>query len=61
MPKAKPDLKVVEKLEDKVNKNQALESAVSLIEKTHGKGSVMKLGSNQKIDIETVEKNNDWF
>ena len=51
MAKTKPDLKIVE---NNMNKNQALESAVSLIEKTHGKGSVMKLGSNQKIDVETV-------
>ena len=51
MAKTKPDLKVVE---NNMNKNQALESAVSLIEKTYGKGSVMKLGSNQKIDVETV-------
>ena len=54
MAKAKVELKVVEKIDDKMNKNQALESAVSLIEKTHGKGSVMKLGSNQKIDVETI-------
>ncbi|PPR41745.1 MAG: Protein RecA [Alphaproteobacteria bacterium MarineAlpha5_Bin12] len=54
MAKTKPDLKIVENIENKMNKNQALETAVSLIEKTHGKGSVMKLGSNEKIDIETV-------
>ena len=54
MAKTKPDLKVVEKLNDKMDKNQALESAVGLIEKTYGKGSVMRLGSNQKIDIETI-------
>ena len=47
-------LKVVEGLKDKMNKNQALESVVSLIEKTHGRGSIMKLGSKQKIDVETV-------
>ena len=47
-------LKVVEGLNDKMNKNQALESVVSLIEKTHGRGSIMKLGSKQKIDVETV-------
>tara|TARA_B100001123_G_C15307176_1_gene1023082 strand:+ start:782 stop:1891 length:1110 start_codon:yes stop_codon:yes gene_type:complete len=54
MAKSKPDLKIVEKIEDKMNKNQALETAVSMIEKSHGKGSIMKLGSNQKIDVETI-------
>ena len=43
-------LKVVEGLNNKMNKNQALESVVSLIEKTHGRGSIMKLGSKQKIE-----------
>tara|TARA_B100000686_G_C16769394_1_gene964031 strand:- start:490 stop:1593 length:1104 start_codon:yes stop_codon:yes gene_type:complete len=47
-------LKVVEGLNNKMNKNQALESVVSLIEKTHGRGSIMKLGSKQKIDVETI-------
>ena len=46
-------LRVIDKSEN-MNKNQALESAVSIIEKNHGKGSIMKLGSKQKIDIETV-------
>ena len=54
MAKTKPELKVVEKIDNKSSKNEALQSAVNLIEKTHGKGSVMKLGSNQKIDVETV-------
>ena len=47
-------LKVVEQINDKMNKNQALESVVSLIEKTHGRGSIMRLGSKQKIDVETI-------
>ena len=46
-------LRVVEQPKD-MNKDQALESAVSLIEKNHGKGSIMKLGSNQKIDVDTI-------
>ena len=46
-------LRVVELPKD-MNKDQALESAVSLIEKNHGKGSIMKLGSNQKIDVDTI-------
>ena len=45
-------LKVVEQPSNNMDKNQALETAVGLIEKNHGKGSIMKLGSKQKIDIE---------
>ena len=39
---------------DKENKNKALEATVSLIEKNYGKGSIMKLGSNAKIDVESI-------
>jgi len=39
---------------DKENRNKALDAAVSLIEKNYGKGSIMKLGSNAKIDIESI-------
>ena len=39
---------------DKENKNKALEAAVGLIEKNYGKGSIMKFGSNAKIDIESI-------
>ena len=39
---------------DKENKNKSLEAAVGLIEKTYGKGSIMKLGSKTNIDIESI-------
>ena len=39
---------------EKENRNKALDSAVGLIEKNYGKGSIMKLGSNSKIDIESI-------
>ena len=37
-----------------MDKNKALEAALSQIDKTFGKGSVMKLGQNKAIDIETI-------
>ncbi len=40
----------VEKIE-KEKKAQALERAISLIEKQYGKGVIMKLGSQQKVDV----------
>lgn len=36
------------------NKRRALESALSQIEKAYGKGSVMKLGDNMHLNVETV-------
>ena len=36
------------------NKRKALESALSQIEKAYGKGSVMKLGVNMHLNVETV-------
>ena len=48
-------LKVVENNNmDKENRNKALDDAVGLIEKNYGKGSIMKLGSNAKIDIDSI-------
>jgi len=48
-------LKVVEnKNMEKENRNKALDAAVGLIEKNYGKGSIMKLGSNSKIDIDSI-------
>ena len=35
-------------------RNKSLEAAVSLIEKNHGKGSIMKLGSKANVDIEAI-------
>lgn len=36
------------------NKKKALESALTQIEKTYGKGSVMKLGDNMHLNVEAV-------
>ena len=36
------------------NKKKALELAIAQIEKQYGKGSIMKLGENSTLDIETV-------
>ncbi|MGQ8364645.1 recombinase RecA [Glaciecola sp. 1036] len=38
----------------KDNKNQALNAALSQIEKQFGKGSIMRLGDNQAMDIESI-------
>lgn len=37
-----------------MDKQKALDSALSQIERAFGKGSIMKLGGDQKIDIETI-------
>ena len=38
-----------------MNKTEALKVALAQIEKAHGKGSVMKLGANQKVaEIDAV-------
>jgi len=36
------------------NKASALEAALSQIEKQFGKGSIMKLGENRTMDVETI-------
>jgi recombination protein RecA len=49
----KPDLRVVEG--GKMDKKQALEAALAQIDKTFGKGSIMRLGANDmSMDIEAV-------
>jgi recombination protein RecA len=49
----KPELRVVEG--DKMDKSKALEAALAQIEKNFGKGSIMKLGANDKtIDVEAI-------
>ena len=46
-------LRLIEK--DEMDKNKALESAVSQIERAFGKGSIMRLGAGQKaIEIEAI-------
>ncbi|EFI42286.1 recombinase RecA [Peptoniphilus sp. oral taxon 386] len=37
-----------------IEKKKALELAISQIEKQYGKGSIMKLGADSKLDIETI-------
>ena len=38
----------------KMDKKQALEHALQQIDKLHGKGSIMRLGANDKIDVEAI-------
>lgn len=50
---ASPKLKLVE--EKQVDKSKALEAALGQIERSFGKGSIMRLGANeQAVEIETV-------
>ena len=46
-------LKVVEK-EGMENKNKALDAALAQIERAFGKGSIMKLGQREAIEIESI-------
>ncbi len=48
-----PALRVVEKESD-VDKNKALEAAVSQIERAFGKGSIMRLGQDDVINVESI-------
>ncbi len=48
----RPDLTVLEG--GKMDKRQALEHALQQIDKLHGKGSIMRLGANDKVDIEAI-------
>jgi len=47
-----PELQLVKGMS--MDKNKALEAALSQIDRAFGKGSVMKLGQKESIDIETV-------
>ena len=38
----------------KMDKKQALEHALAQIDKTFGKGSIMRLGANDKVDIDAI-------
>src|SRR5262249_2840866 len=54
---AKPDLRLVDedKGKDKgMDKSKALETALSQIERNFGKGSIMRLGEQQALDIEAI-------
>jgi recombination protein RecA len=46
-------LKVVEK-EGMENKNKALDAALAQIERAFGKGSIMKLGQREALEIESI-------
>ena len=46
------NLRVVE--EAKMDKSKALDAAISQIERSFGKGSIMKLGKGAQVEIETV-------
>ena len=49
---AQSSLRLVE--DTSVDKNKALDAALSQIERAFGKGSIMRLGQTEKLDIETV-------
>jgi recombination protein RecA len=46
-------LKVVEK-EGMENRNKALDAALAQIERAFGKGSIMKLGQREAVEIESI-------
>jgi len=48
-----PALRVVDK-ENGVDKNKALEAAVSQIERAFGKGSIMRLGQREVMQVESI-------
>jgi recombination protein RecA len=48
----KPQLRVVDG--GSMDKQKALEAALAQIEKLHGKGSIMRLGANEKIEVEAL-------
>ncbi|MCR5121614.1 MAG: recombinase RecA [Ruminococcus sp.] len=52
--KKKNEVKPVQKITDKEERNKALETALSYIEKKFGKGSIMRLGTNEKLDIAAI-------
>ena len=52
--KKKNEVKTVTKITDKEEREKALETALSYIEKKFGKGSIMKLGANEKLDIAAI-------
>jgi len=50
-----PDLRLIEGGSAKMDKKQALEAALAQIDKNFGKGSIMRLGTNDKsIDVEAI-------
>ena len=53
MARKKPELTVVTKAKDS-QKQAALEAALSQIDRAFGKGSVMKLGQKESMDVESI-------
>ncbi|MBO5273825.1 MAG: recombinase RecA, partial [Clostridia bacterium] len=54
MAKGKSKSPAVEKIEDGDAKRKALETAISQIEKEHGKGIIMRMGDNPHMTVSTV-------
>ncbi len=52
--KKKNEARPVQKITDKEERDKALETAISYIEKKFGKGSIMRLGTNEKLDIAAI-------
>ena len=46
------NLRVIES--SSMDKNKALDAALSQIERAFGKGSIMKLGANTALEIESI-------
>ena len=44
----------VEQVSDKANRDKALSTAISQIEKKFGAGTIMKLGDNAKMEVSAV-------
>jgi RecA protein len=44
----------IKKKEDSTNRQKALELALAQIEKQFGKGSIMRLGSDIKVEVEAI-------
>ena len=56
----KANLKVVDdKKMDSSEKAKALDVAMSQIEQTYGKGSIMKLGQRSVMDVESISTGSD--
>ena len=49
---SEPALRLVEKKD--IDKEKALDAALSQIERNFGKGSIMKLGAQDALDIEAI-------
>ena len=52
--KKKNEVKPVQKITDKDEREKALKTALEFIEKKFGKGSIMKLGANEKLDVAAI-------